>query len=66
MTAKLPYVPLELLEYLEALAPDRMPTSFENEFYLGKQVGRVEMVRKLRQLYEDQVKASLTSGLKEK
>lgn len=62
MASKLPYVPIELLEYLETIIPDKMPVSYTTEFDLGKAAGSVIVVRKLRQLYDDQVKASLGQG----
>jgi hypothetical protein len=62
VASKLPYVPLELLEYLEKNNPDRMPDTFASELELGKKIGAVLLIRRLRQLYDDQVKASLGHG----
>lgn len=64
MASKLPYVDKTLIDYLERMNPDRHPTKFEGEFELGKTAGKVELLRHLRRLFEDQVKASLVGDFK--
>lgn len=61
---RLPWVDLALLEYLEGLYPDKMPTGMLDGYELGKKVGRVEVVRMLRRLFDDQVKHALGTETK--
>ncbi len=57
----LPYVDKELIEWLEKVFPDRTPTLEMSDREIWIQRGNVNVVLKLRDLYEEQVKNSLTS-----
>lgn len=57
----LPYVDKELVEWLEKVFPDRTPTIEMSDREIWIQRGNVNVVLKLRDLYEEQVKNSLTS-----
>jgi len=62
---RMPHVDLALIEYLEKTNPDKMIINLDtlrDPLLTGRIAGKVELVRHLRQLYEDQVKSSLTAG----
>lgn len=61
---RMPWVDLALLEYLEGLYPDKMPTGYLEGYDLGKKVGHVEVVRMLRRLFDEQVKHALGTDKK--
>lgn len=46
--AKHPPVPLDLLEYLERLYPDRAPDPLDSERQIWMKAGQADLVRKLR------------------
>jgi hypothetical protein len=58
----MPHVDLALVEYLERTCVDKFPVTQMSEYKLGFQGGQIHVIRFLRQLYEDQVKSSLTAG----
>jgi len=51
---KPPYVPLELLEWLEETYPDRCPDETTPERRVWINAGAAKVVRKLRAMYERQ------------
>lgn len=55
-----PSVPLSLLEWLEFHFPDQVPDEGDTPEKVWLKVGRVQVVRKLRHLYENQLKQSIT------
>jgi len=57
----LPYVDKELIEWLERIYPDRTPSIEMTDREIWVQRGNVNVVLKLRDLYEEQIKNSLTS-----
>lgn len=57
----LPYVDKELIEWLEKIYPDRTPSIEMTDRQIWVQRGNVNVVLKLRDLYEEQIKNSLTS-----
>ena len=57
----LPYVDKELIEWLEKIYPDRTPSIEMTGREIWVQRGNVNVVLKLRDLYEEQIKNSLTS-----
>ncbi len=57
----LPYVDKELIEWLERIYPDRTPSIEMTDRQIWVQRGNVNVVLKLRDLYEEQIKNSLTS-----
>lgn len=57
----LPYVDKELIEWLERIYPDRTPSIEMPDREIWVQRGNVNVVLKLRDLYEEQIKNSLTS-----
>jgi len=57
----LPYVDKELIEWLEKIYPDRTPSIEMTDREIWVQRGNVNVVLKLRDLYEEQIKNSLTS-----
>lgn len=59
---RMPHVDLALVEYLEKTNPDKIPLHELDMHTYGKLAGKAELIRHLRQLYEDQVKSSLTAG----
>jgi hypothetical protein len=57
----LPYVDKELIEWLERIYPDRTPSIEMTDRQIWVQRGNINVVLKLRDLYEEQIKNSLTS-----
>lgn len=55
-TKRLPEIPLDLLELLEATYPDRCPTADTSHEEFLATASKVELVRTLRALYERQTK----------
>lgn len=49
-----PTIPLELVEWLESLYPDRAPDPRDSDREVWIKRGHVEVTRKLRQVYESQ------------
>ena len=55
----IPHIPKELLEYLEALYPEKVPEINWTDREVWAYTGKVKVVRKLRQLYTDQLERSM-------
>jgi hypothetical protein len=49
-----PNIPLEVLEYLEAVYPDRFPSIDTPDRQMWAMAGKVELVAHLRSLFEEQ------------
>lgn len=56
---QVPFVTKELVEYLERIFPNKMPTHELSQFELGKLAGGVQVTEVLRMLYEEQIRSSL-------
>ena len=54
MTKKLPVVTKELIEYLEGICPDRSPSLSTQDREIWFSAGKVDLIRHLRNLHEDQ------------
>lgn len=63
-TSTPPQVLPALVEWLEKLFPDRIPT-YDDRHRLELRIGEQNVIRKLRQVMQEQREASLTSGAKE-
>jgi hypothetical protein len=51
---KLPKITPELLEYLEGICPDKAPSVSIGERELWVNVGKVQLTRHLRSIFEEQ------------
>lgn len=51
-----PPIPLNVVEYLEKVFPDRAGSSSESDIKLRQRAAQAEVVRHLRFKYEDQLK----------
>lgn len=58
-----PYVPPGLLEYLERLYPERTPEPDWDDRKIWMEVGARKIVRKLRSIYDEQVKDPLATDV---
>jgi len=57
----IPAIPLDLIQYLSKLYPDQVPNINDSERNIWLKVGQVSVIRKLRQLYEEQNENTLDS-----
>lgn len=48
--ANFPAVPLPLIDELEQRFPDRLPSSYTDDFSLGRLIGQQDIIRLLRQV----------------
>jgi hypothetical protein len=56
-----PAVSKDLLEELERLFPDKLPTIYRTEAEIGRLIGMQDVMRKLRHEYDAQQKNILTT-----
>jgi len=56
---KTPYIPADILKYLDAIHPDRCPEPTVSDRDIWIQRGAVGVVRHLRMLYQDQLSKEL-------
>lgn len=52
MKRNIPPITEELLEYLEATFPDKLPSNPQTEVAVARLIGRQDVIRKLRDDYE--------------
>ena len=57
-----PFIPVELLEYLERAYPDRAPDPSDSERMIWMKAGQVDLVRKLRSHYTRQTDEAMRSA----
>lgn len=57
--AKLPTISLELIEYLEGIAPDRSPKIDTPDRAIWFQAGKVDLIRHLKMVHEQQTQTIL-------
>lgn len=62
---KIPQISDELIAYLEAIYPDKLPASFGGEFSFGVRVGEVSVVRHLKAKRDEQRENMLQYSLLE-
>lgn len=55
----IPYLDKSVLDYLDVIFPNRLPSQLISEAELARRVGQQDVVSRLRQIYETQVKQSL-------
>lgn len=49
-----PQITDELIAYLDAIYPDKLPAKYGGEFSIGKLLGEVSVVRHLKNLHAEQ------------
>lgn len=59
---KSPAVPIEVVEWLERIYPDRAPDEGESIFKIRHRSGQVSVVRKLRKEYEMQTRRAMEAS----